>query len=256
MADFKKILDHPEKQKIVGKLVSGEKPKDVAQYLRLKFNKPDEGHLRLPVALLKEFIDTYGDHHGFLTTVIKDKNAGKLDTSIAKSLLENKEWRDRLAEYADDEIDVKKKAIQLLNLIEARSEQVFDKIQQNPESLKGDYVMIKYFEVSMQMIEKLDKIVNERPDMRIEHTHSVQMVDEYATAFQEALREIIQELTPEQTVKFMDIMAQRLTGLQNPDHPVGKVIKAKPVARRKEEMNKLLAKQEQMEGEFVEGAAE
>jgi hypothetical protein len=217
MADFKKILDHPEKQRIISKLVSGEKPTDVAQYLRLKYNKDDESHLRLPVALLKEFIDTYGDHHGFLTKIIKDKENGKLDGKIAKSLLENKDWNARLVEFADQTIDVKKRAAQILNLIESRAEQVFDKIQQNPESVKSDYVMIKYFEIIMQMIEKLDKIVNERPDMRIEHTYTVQMVEDYSAIFQEAIRETLQDMSPEHTTKFLDVLQHKLEGMNNPD---------------------------------------
>ncbi len=255
MADFKKILDHPEKQRIISKLVSGEKATDVAQYLRLKYNKDDEANLRLPVSLLKEFIDTYGDHHGFLTQIIKDKEDGKLDGKIAKSLLENKTWRTRLEEYADQTVDVKKRAGQILHLIESRAEQLFDKIQENPESSKVDYVMIKYFEVIMQMVEKLDKIVNDRPDVRIEHTYTVRMVEDYSAAIQEAIRETLQEMSPELTVKFLDRLQHKLELIPNPDEP-GRKAKPKTINAKIKELNVLEAENQELGELITEGPNE
>ena len=49
---------------------------------------------------------------------------------------------------------------QVLTMVEARAEQIFDKIQENPRVTRDDYVLIKYFENLCQLIEKADKLVN------------------------------------------------------------------------------------------------
>jgi hypothetical protein len=65
-SDFSKINNHPEKQSIITKLLSGDNPKTVSAYLKDKYPKPDEGHLRIPATLLQTFLDEYADHHGFI----------------------------------------------------------------------------------------------------------------------------------------------------------------------------------------------
>ena len=53
--------------------------------------------------------------------------------------------------------------------------------------------MVKYYDLLFQAIEKADKIINDRPDQRIEHTH-IHMIEDYSVAFQEAIRELLLEM--------------------------------------------------------------
>jgi hypothetical protein len=244
MADVKKLLDHPEKQVIISKLASGETPKTVAQYLRNKYTKPDENHLRLPVALLKEFIDTYGDHYGFVKRIVKDDQDGKLDKQIADSLLSNKEWKDRMAEVTDEEIDFRMKWRQLLHMLEARMEQVFDKVQENPGSHKADYVMGKYFELWQTALERADKMINERPDVKIEHSYTVQMVEQQSVAFQEAIRRVLNKLDPALSNMFIDMLNEELRSMKPDDAP------KRSLQKDKTQVNKLLDKAEVIETEL------
>jgi hypothetical protein len=251
MSDFKKILDHPEKQKIIDKLVGGDSPKDVAQYLKIKYSDDDQKHLRVPASLLKEFADKHLDQCGFLNKVIKADRNGKLDSKIAESLVNNETWKDRLARYADREIDLKDKILQMLHMLEIRSEQLFDKIQENPGGIKIDYVMAKYFDLLFIAIEKADKIVNERPDQLIEHTYTVQMVEEYSVAIQEAIREVLLEMGPEHSARFMELLNAKLSGIKNPgDAPV------RSFRDREAEAKKLLAKGEKVDAEMKEAGFE
>lgn len=247
MANFKKILDHPEKQKVIDKLVSGDTPKDVAQYLKLKFHGKDEAHLRLSANLLKEFQEQHLDQTGFINKVVKADGDNKLSKQIAQSLVESKEWRERVAETQGQEIDLKEKINSMLHLLEARAEQVFDKIQENPGSTKADYVMVKYFDLLFQAIEKADKVINERPDQRIEHTYTVQMVEEHALAFQEAIRDLLLELGPEQSARFMELLNERLTQIKDPTN-----LPVLPVEKRSEEVDKMLTKGETLDGDLEE----
>ena len=55
MSEFGLIKDHPDSKEIMSKLLSGSEPKDVAQWLKLKYSKKNQSHLRLTQKLLKEF---------------------------------------------------------------------------------------------------------------------------------------------------------------------------------------------------------
>lgn len=244
MADIKKLLDHPEKQVIISKLASGESPKAVSQYLRNKYTKPDENHLRLPVPLLKEFIDTYGDHYGFVKRIIKDDQDGKLDKQISESLLNNKEWKERMAEVVDEEIDFRLKWRQLVHMLEARLEQVFDKVQENPGSTKSDYVMGKYFELWQVALEKADKMINDRPDVKIEHSYTIQMVEQQSVAFQEAIRRVLAKMDPALSNLFIEMLNEELRTLKPDDAPV------KRLASDKKQVDKMLDKASIIEAEL------
>ena len=247
MADFNQLLNHPEKQVLIAKLASGESPKDVSAYLRNKYNKPDENHLRIPSTLFKEFMDKYGDHYGFVKQLAKKNIDDKLDKQISKSLLNTKEWAERLAEVTDEEIDFKKKWKQLILVLEARLEQVFDKVQENPGSTKSDYVMGKYVELWMQALEKADKLLNDRPDMRIEHSYTIQMVEQQAVVFQEAIRNVLARLDPGLSNLFIDMLHEEM-GKMNSGSDIPAV---RNIQRESKSVDKLLNKADEI-GELVE----
>lgn len=216
--NFQKLLNHIEKDKIISKLVSGETPKQVSEYLKIKYHQPEERSLNLSAAFLQEFVDRYLNQYNFLNKIISDEKNGKIDKAVAKSLLENKTWKDRIAQLADDEIDFKKRIVQVLTMVEARAEQIFDKIQENPRVTRDDYVLIKYFENLCQLIEKADKLVNDRPDQLIQHNVSVQMVEQHSVVFQEAIRAVLREMDPEISAKFMELLTEKLNALHGATH--------------------------------------
>ncbi len=210
MVDFTKIIDHPEKTTIISKLVSGESPKVVSKYLKDKYPKPDEGHLRLPATLLQEFHDTYSDHHGYVKKIVSRNAENKLDKKIHESLLDTRAWRERVIEGVNKEINYLEKLDAVLTILETRAEQIFDMIQSDPENTRTDYVFTKYMELLMLAIEKGDKIRNDRPDVRVEHTYTVQMVEQQSVAFQEAIRRVLERLGPEYTSIFMELLGEEM----------------------------------------------
>lgn len=218
--NFQRLLEHIEKDKIISKLVSGETPKQVSEYLKIKYHQPDEKTLRLSADLLQEFVDKYLNQYNFLNKIISDEKNGKIDKAVAKSLLENKTWKDRIAQLADDEIDFRKKISQVLVMVEARAEQIFDKIQENPRVTRDDYVLIKYFENLCQLIEKADKLANNKPDQLIQHNVTVQMVEQHSVIFQEAIRAVLKEMDPEISARFMELLSQKLNTLHGATHGV------------------------------------
>lgn len=233
MSKFQKLLDHPEKEKILGKLIGGETPKEVAQYLKLKYHSDDEKHLRLSAAMMDEFVSKYLNHTNFLTKVIQDDKMGQLDKKIADSLINNKTWRERLAEYADTEIDLKKQIKLSAQMIEARLEQLFDKTQENPGSTKLDHVITRYFELWTNALEKADKLINERPDKVIQHDVTITMLEQTSVVFQETIRELLMEMDPSLAARFMEMFHEKMNAVRN-NQPMPRAL-----GERVQEINKL-----------------
>ncbi len=254
--DFQEIIQHPESQQIVAKLIAGESPKQVSEYLKIKYHEADQKHLKISAAKLQEFVDLYLNHSNFLHKILEDERQGKIDSKVAASLLDNKAWRDRLANLADDEIDLKKKITSVLHLVEARAEQIFDKIQENPRITRDDYVLVKYFENLCMLIEKADKLLNNRPDQVIQHNVTVQMVEQHSVAFQEAIKDFVKELTPEMSNRFMELLSARLNKMHGNDYGLPD---STPISleKRKADAEKLLPKffkedEAEQEAEFEE----
>jgi hypothetical protein len=246
MADFTNLVDHPENSTIVSKLVSGEEPKVVATYLRDKYPKPDQAHLRIPATVLQEFWDTYGSHHGYVKKIIQKGADSKLDKKIAESLLNNSPWKDRVNEGISKEFNYVDRMHGVLTILETRAEQVFDLIQSDPENSRNDYVFTKYMELLMLAIEKADKIKNDRPDIRIEHTYTVQMVEQQSFAFQNAIRRVLERLGPEYSSLFMDLLKEEMENMDI------KQISPAPLAPTQKELEREMASLEKLDAKVHE----
>ncbi len=232
-ADYSKIINHPDKQWIITKFSSGESAKSIASYLKAKYELPEEKHLVLSEKLIKDFADNYSKHNQYINKVFGDQVENKLEQKIADSLMDNKVWKQRIEEAAGQELDIKKKVHNILHILEARAEQIFDLIQSNPESTKADYIFTKYMEILGNNLEKADRIVNGKPDVRIEHTYTVQMVEQQSASIQEAIRRVLERMDPEFSNLFMDLMAEEMAKTK------GELPKANVVKSSFEEMKSL-----------------
>jgi hypothetical protein len=209
--DFSKLLQHPDKDEIISKLVHGVKPKDISDWLKLKYPDKNQSHLKLSAKVLKDFMDNNIDLYTTLQADIVDAKKGKQqDKKIADSLLNNKTYRERLNELADTEIDIKKVTGEVVFLIRSRIEQYFDRVQQNPENLKPDYGLIKWFEVLLNACEKYDKMVNNAPDQIVQHNITMTAMDRTTAAMQDVIREVLAEIDPEASFLFMEKMREAL----------------------------------------------
>ncbi|HLG27267.1 MAG TPA: hypothetical protein VI423_05735 [Paenisporosarcina sp.] len=218
--DFALITDHPDYEEIVSKLVTGVSIKDISQWLKVKYPDKSQKHLQLGVKVLQEFANKHVDLEAHLKQDIMAVKAGDQDLShkLSKSLLNNKTYQDRLLELANAEVDLKRMVTELVLTCKARMEQVFDKIQENPTNTKGDYVLLKYFEVLFIAMEKFDKIVNNAPDQVIQHNVTMHAMEQHTTIFVEAIRETLAQIDSESALLFMEIFTEKLAKLKAPQN--------------------------------------
>jgi len=218
--DFSTILTHPDVDDIVSKLMTGNDPRSIADWLKIKYPEKEQSHLRLTLKLLKDF-STSG-YETFYKQIEKDlmtvKSGGQIDKQLSSSLLNNKTYLERINEAAEIKLDLPK-AFQSLDIVlKSRIEQIFDKIQQNPEVINGktDYVLIKYVEQYLALLEKFDKVVNNRPDQVIQHNHAIVYFDQFTAIIQESIRETLAEIDQEAAMLFMDKMSEKINTLKIP----------------------------------------
>jgi hypothetical protein len=220
--DFSLVTDHPDYEEIVSKIAIGQSPKDIINWLKIKYTDKDQKHLQLNQKLLQEFIDKHADLDAHLkrdVLAVKNNDTSISDYKIAASLMNNKTYMERLQQLADTKIDIKKMITELVLMCRARMEQVFDRIQENPTNMKGDYVLLKYFETLFIAMEKFDKIVNEAPDQVIQVNIQNQIAEQHVAIFQEAIRETLSYIDPESALLFMEIFTQKLSGIKMPKPP-------------------------------------
>lgn len=220
MADLQKIIDHPKKQEIIDQLVSGKTPKEVSTHLKLKYPGDDQAHLRLTAKLLQAFLDKYLNVHeefkqDLSTLKKKDEEYRK---NISPALAKNITYQQRVEEVADTELDILKFAMEILITAKARLEQVFDKIQEDPTKIntKQEYVVIKWYEVVGQLIEKYQKLTDPGGDQVNNYNVTMQMVDDQVYAMQEAIRRVLVQMSSEESNKFIELFNVELQKLKPP----------------------------------------
>ena len=215
MMDFSKILEHPDKEEVISKLIAGISPKDIAEWLELKYSTKEQYPLRLSQKLLKSFIDSNLDLYKQIKEDVKLVKEGKAPNKVlSKSLINNKTYQERINSYIDQEVDIKKLMRDLIFLIRDRFEQVFDRIQEDPSNIRQDHNLIRYFETLSNYIDRYDKIINGSPDQVIQHNITVQRVEEHTFALQEAIREVMTEIEPEMAFIFMEKLNAKLVKLK------------------------------------------
>jgi hypothetical protein len=250
MTDFDKLLTHPEKSEIVSRLINGESPKDIATYLKLKYNGLDQKHLQLNQHMLKEFKDSKINLYEAIEKDVKDHKVGKFkNKEISESLINNKTYRERIAELADEKIDVEKSLERCVIMVEQRVEQIFDKTQMNPLSTKNDHILIKLQETLMRGLDTYDKIKNNRPDQVIQHNFTVQMLDQHVGMFQEAVREILMEMNPEDASRFIEKLSAKMEKIKAPMAEAPRSIRPPALP----DISKLTKSVELIEAEFEKG---
>jgi hypothetical protein len=191
--DFSSILNHPKRNEIVSKILSGVSAKDISNWLKLQFQQENESHLRFNSELAL---------------------AQSGDEKAISSLKNNKTWKERVDKLLDDKIDIKDRLNKMEKLVYDRMEQIFDGIQENPGTVKLDHVLVKYFDHYLKLLDTYNKSINLAPDMIIQHNHTVDYIDRRANALQDAVYETLAEMDQEFSNKFLDKLNLKLASLK------------------------------------------
>lgn len=219
---IKKILEHPDKDEIISKLVIGMSPKDIHDWLKAKYTNVSEAKFVLSEKLVKSFNDNYLDIYTMLKDdIAKTKQAVSTNTEehLELAVKENSAYRSAMMKMATNELDAKTMITNLCINVETRLAQIFDIIQQDPNNInpRVDRLLTEYVDKFGSIIEKYYKYVEQAPDQVIQHNITLQAVDQHISVFHEVIREVLSQMDLESAMYFMEVFNDKMSKLKPPN---------------------------------------
>lgn len=210
------VLDHPNKDEILSKLIIGTTCADIHEWLDAKYGALGNKNLVISASGLSKFKDEYleytvrlRDDLTKMQTKIRDP-----ETEVNLALADNKDYENKLVKHLDREIDIKNRMIDMFEMANERLAQINANIQQNPGSFKADRYMIDWFDKIGMFLEKYHKIVLAVPETTVQHNITLNVVDQHAAAIQNAIKRTLTQFDVEISLKFMEALTSELSVLK------------------------------------------
>lgn len=218
---WKKILDHPDKDEIIAKLVLGVSPKDVNDWLSGKYTNVSEAKFVIAEKSIKSFQDNCLDIY---TTIKDDFSKTKTamvngtEESLELSIQENSAYKALVIETVGKELDIKQKLNNMCSVVETRFAQIFDSLQEDPRNMntRVDRVLVEYVNAFSGLLEKAYKIINNGPDQIIQHNITVQHIDQHIAVFYEVIKKVLAQMDLESSMYFMELFNEEISKIQDP----------------------------------------
>jgi hypothetical protein len=224
---LRKILDHPDKDEIISKLVLGIPTKDVHEWLKGKYTNVSEIKFVIPEKSIKSFQDNYLDLYSMIQEdLVKSRTA--IATSTEDDLQLNIKnlpaYKSIMLKSAEEELDIRQIIKRMVVGLETRFSQVFDEIQEDPRNINTriDRLMIEYAEVLGGLLEKCYKFT-EVPiaNQVVQHNVTLQVVDQHISVFYDVIKEVLSQMDLETSLYFMEVFNEKMTKLKAPDKETG-----------------------------------
>lgn len=218
---LRKILDHPDREEIISKLVLDLPVKEIHEWLASKYTVVNESKFVIPEKAIKSFKENYLDVYNMIQDdMVKTKSAVNSSTEdqLELAVKNNPTYKSKMLQLAGKEIDVRSMVAQLCVAIETRLAQVFDQIQADPDNIntKVDRLLIDYTEVFGNVLEKYYKFTEAPADQVIQHNVTLQVVDQHISVFHEVMREVLSQMDLETSLFFMEVFSQKMAKLKPP----------------------------------------
>lgn len=241
---FGKILNHPDYKTIVDKLLDGESVRDVSKWIKEKYKRYPRHHINF--MLLQKFRKTRLNvdadainqlkkerlvdddkwliegpvlEDGYKSLVESPKvlppkvlkeETEDTETQILKSIPSYKNAIDKAKEYS---VQIPEELKQIICLVKTKIEDYFNKADAGTLTVMQEQSLQRFIKMWGDSIEKWGKYVEKIPDVSVEHTVNIQVINDQLEVFKSAIQEVVSEFDPEVAIKFYDKLNRRLSGL-------------------------------------------
>jgi len=218
---LKKILEHPDKDEIISKLVIGISSKDIHDWLKAKYTNVSEAKFVVAEKSIKSFQSNYLDIYNMINDdLVKSKFAltASTEEQLALSVQNNPTYKSKMLELAGKELDIRQIITNLCVAIESRLAQVFDEIQEDPRNIntRVDRLLIDYAEVLGNILEKYYKFTEVPVNQTVEHKVTLQVVDQHISVFHDVIRKVLSQMDLETSLYFMEVFNEEFSKLKLP----------------------------------------
>ncbi len=217
---LKKILGHPDEDEIISKLALGVDPSEVHKWLDEKYRPSGQTSFVVSFGILTKFKNDYLDMYQHIRNdmrIIKGNPQQEIELSIKK----NPKYKERIKDLVNNEINLKQTVANLVVAIESRVELLFDRMQENNDAngynSKEERVFIELARVLGEILEKYHKFVEvPNESMVINNNVTFQIMDQQVSVFHDVIKEVLQSMDIESSLKFMDLFNEKMTKLRPP----------------------------------------
>ncbi len=244
---LKKILEHPDKDEIISKLVIGQSNKDIHDWLAGKYTNVSEAKFVISEKSLKSFQDNYLDVYSMIQEdIVKSRQAlaSSTEEQLELAVKENPTYRSKMLELAGKELDVRQMVTRLCAVIETRFAQVFDEIQEDPRNIntRVDRMLKEYGELLGSLLEKYYKFTESPANQVVQHNVTLQVVDQHISVFHDVIKEVLSQMDLETSLYFMEVFNEKMAKLKapTPDAPMNTEMKLAEAKILNETINKKL----------------
>lgn len=221
-AEYKKILNHPDREELIAKLVCGIEPSDIHEWLKVKYDNINDAKFVITEKTIKTFktqhLDFYNDMQIDLAktkTAIATSSQDQLQLAIKS----NPAYKDALLRVANNELDIEKTMAMLAINIETRMAQVFDEMMEDPRNIntKIDRMFNEYADTLGNLLDKYHKWKEKPvPDQVIQHNVTLQVVDQHISVFHDVIKEVLSQMDLETSMYFLEVFNDKMGKLKQP----------------------------------------
>lgn len=221
----RKILKHPDKDKIIEWLNNGESVRGVEAKIKEKY--PNNKRLWLTSVTLQSFRKKHLQLEGKVLQDIQEalgEQNKKIDEQRKREQLESSDaYKKKINEIVDSKLDVSKRILQLDRVIESRIEYWYNAVASGEESAaKGDKELRQFLDRQMANLAQYKKFVEGLNDKSSEYNLNITVINDQISVLRDVVRDCIAEFEPDIAAKFMEKLNNRLTNVSyRPDPSLG-----------------------------------
>ena len=214
----KKVLNHPDKDKIISKLIEGESLRDVESWLKKKY--PKKKRLHVSYMTLQKFRQEHLNIEGQVLDDIKNKrNDRKREETIAEQKMElekSNPYQEKINQIVDSEIDVTKRLLEMEALITSRIEFYYNLLQDGG-GVKEDKVFLEYVSMMKTIMQDWKKYIEGFADKTVDHNVNINVAFDQVNILKSTIYEVLEELDPELISIFINKLDSKMRELEYND---------------------------------------
>jgi hypothetical protein len=219
---YKKVLEHPDRDEIISKLVIGSAPSDIHDWLKAKYTNVSEAQFVISEKILKSFQNTYLDFYNDIQQDIsKTKNALTNNTidSIELAVKNNSTYQDTILQLSSKELDVETMMGRMALAVETRIGQIYNLIQENPNDIntKTERLWVELIETAGGLLDKYYKWKESQSTQVIQHNVTLQVVDQHISVFHDVIKEVLAQMDLETSLYFIEVFNTKMATLKMPE---------------------------------------
>jgi len=208
-----KVINHPEREQIIEKILNGESVKSIESWLKKKH--PKKRSLQISYATLQKFRK---DHLGLEGEVLEDIKAKRRENdsdeeemAIKNIVNSSSAYQQKIDQIASNKLDADRKILEMLAVVSSRIEFYFNSVvSSNGKDIRDDKMLMDLINTQKGLVQDWKKYVEGVADQKIEHNINVTVVNEQVTVLKNIVFDVLQDMEPALIPIFVEKVNQKL----------------------------------------------